>query len=328
MNGVLCPASMKGSGLTRVFPAKIEHSMSVLAIIVLYKRSVDQAQTLVSLGVALGRHPELLPCLRVLLWDNSPMPTAPTLAFPFDYVHSGKNVGTAGAFNRAMEFAETRSIPWLLLLDQDTTIPEDFLAKVVDYSYRFADSPEVAAVVPLLWCRGQLISPKRFRSLYRISPVPPACYGTYKEQLVVCDSATLMRTAALREAGGYDEKLFWLDFSDIYVFDNLRRNKRSIYIASDLQLQHSLSVMDYDRDMTPERYGNFLAAEGTFFFLRRSPLDNVALTIRLLARGTKQYLRYKNKTFAKMTWTAFCRTVLVSKAQRMKTWEKVLAGRG
>ena len=71
-----------------------------------------------------------------------------------------------------------------------------------------------------------------------------------------------------------------------------------LYIASDLQLQHSLSIMDYDSDMTPERYGNFLAAEGTFFFLRRSPLDNVALTVRLLARGTKQNLRYNNKTFA------------------------------
>jgi GT2 family glycosyltransferase len=302
--------------------------MSVLAVIVLYKRSVERSQTLMSLGEALGRHPELLQCLRVLLWDNSPTPTTPSLAFPFDYVHSGKNVGTAGAFNRAMEFAESMSIPWLLLLDQDTTFPEDFVAKMVDYGDRFADTPEVAAVVPLLWCRGQLISPKRLRSLYRISPVPPACYGTYKEQVVVCDSATLMRTAALREAGGYDEELFWLDFSDIYVFAALHRNGKSIYIASDLQLQHSLSMMDYDHDMTPERYSNFLAAEGTFFSLRRSPLDNVALTVRLLARGMKQYLRYKNKTFARMTWTAFCRRVLVAKAQRMKNWEAELGRRG
>jgi hypothetical protein len=302
--------------------------MSVLAVIVLYKRSVERSQTLISLGETLGRHPELLRCLRVLLWDNSPMPTTPTLAFPFDYVHSVKNVGTAGAFNRAMEFAESMSIPWLLLLDQDTTLPEDFVTKMVDYSHRFAGTPEVAAVVPLLWCRGQLISPKRLRSLYRISPVPPACYGTYKEQVVACDSATLMRTAALREAGGYDEELFWLDFSDIYVFAVLHRNGRSLYIARDLQLEHSLSIMDYDSDMTPERYSNFLAAEGTFFFRLRSPLDNVALSVRLLARGTKQYLRYKNKTFAWMTWTAFCRRVLVGKAQRLKKWEEELGRRG
>ena len=302
--------------------------MSVLAVIVLYKRSVEQSQTLVSLAEALGKHPELLRCLRVLLWDNSPTPTTPILGFPFDYLHTGKNVGTAGAFNRAMEFAETQSIPWLLLLDQDTTLPEDFVAKMVDYGHRFADTPEVAAVVPLLWCRDQLISPKRLRSLYRISPVPPACYGTYKEQVVVCDSATLMRTAALREAGGYDQELFWLDFSDIDVFAALHRNGKSIYIAGDLRLQHSLSIMDYDSSMTPERYANFLAAEGAFFSLRGSTLDNIALTVRLLARATKQYLRYKNKTFARMTWKAFCRRVLLTKAQRMKHWEEALGRRG
>jgi hypothetical protein len=308
--------------------AEIGHSMRVLAVIVLYKQSVERSQTLMSLGEAFGRHPELANFLRVLLWDNSPTPTTPSLAFPFDYFHSRKNVGTAGAFNRAMELAETMAIPWLLLLDQDTIFPEQFVTRMVEYSDRFADDPEVAAVVPLLWCRGQMISPKRLGSFYRILPVPPACYGTYKEQVVVCDSATLMRTTALREAGGYDEELFWLDFSDIYVFDALHRNRRYIYIASDLQLQHSLSIMDYDNDMTPERYANFLAAEGAFLLLCRSPLDNVALTVRLLARAVKQYLRYKNKAFARMTWTAFCCRVLVAKTQRMKNWEKELRRRG
>ena len=144
----------------------------------------------------------------------------------------------------------------------------------------------------------------------------------------MCDSATLMRTAALREAGGYDEELFWLDFSDIDVFTTLHRKGKSIFIASDLQLQHSLSTMDYDNEMTIERYGNFLAAEGTFFSVRRSPLDNVALTARLLARGIKQYLRFKNRTFAGMTWKAFCGRVVLTKAQRLRKWEDELRRRG
>ena len=42
--------------------------MSVLAVVVLYKRSVEQSQTLISLGEALGRHPELLESFPVLLW--------------------------------------------------------------------------------------------------------------------------------------------------------------------------------------------------------------------------------------------------------------------
>ena len=301
--------------------------MIVLAVIVLYKRSPAQSKTLVSLGEAFARHPELLEFLRVLLWDNSPRALAnPTLAFPCEYIQSDKNNGNAGAYNRAMEIAEDRGIPWLLLLDQDTTISEEFLPKMMRYADRVTEDSEIAAVIPLLWCRGQLISPKRLAGFYRILPVPPSCHGIYREQVFAADSGALMRVTALRGTGGYNEDLFWLDFSDIYVFAGLHRNRRSIYIADDVQLQHSLACMDYDNDMTPERYRNFLAAEGAFLGLYRSALDNIALTVRLLARAIK-YLRYKNKAYAKMSWKAFCRRVLVSKARLMEGWKEQLRQR-
>jgi hypothetical protein len=304
--------------------------MNVMAVIVLYKRSLEQSQTLVALSGVLGRNPGLLETFRILVWDNSPTALASSsLGFPFDYIHSTRNVGNAGAFNRAMELAEAKKIPWLLLLDQDTTLPEDFLPKMAKYSDRFLDDPEVAVVMPLLWCRGKLISPKRLAGLYRILPMPQSYYGTYyREPMIACDSAALMRVEALREAGGYDEDLLWLDFSDIYVFNQLRRNRRSAYIASDLELQHSLAIMDYDNDMTPKRYRNFLAAEGVFFEKNKSRLDNLALTLVLVARATKQYLRYIDKTFAKMTWITFFRRILVTKERRMRAWEEDLRQRG
>jgi hypothetical protein len=304
--------------------------MNVMAVIVLYKRSLEQSQTLVALAEALVRNPELLETFRILVWDNSPTPLiSPSLGFPFDYIHSTRNAGSGGGFNGAMELAEALGIPWLLLLDQDTTLPEGFLSKMAKYSDRFVDDPEVAVVVPLLWCRGQLISPKRLAGLYRILPLPQSDYGAnYREPMVACDSGALMRVEALREAGGYDEDLLWLDFSDIYVFAQLRRNHRSAYIASDLELQHSLAIMDYDNDMTPARYRNFLAAEGIFFEKHQSRLDNLALTLRLVARATKQYLRYTNKTFAKMTWITFFRRILVTKERQIKGWEDDLRQRG
>jgi hypothetical protein len=303
-------------------------SIKVLAVVALFNRSPEQSQTLISLEAAFRSHPDTLQRFGVLLWDNSPAPlTNPKLAFPFDYFHSSKNVGTAGAFNGAMERAERMSIPWLLLLDQDTTLPDDFLSKIAAYSERFADDPSVATVFPLLRCRGRLISPNYLASFYRVSPVPPAAYGThYKEQIFACDSATLMRVSALREAGGYDERLFWLDFSDIYVYAAFHRNRRSVYVASDLQLEHSLSTVDYDNDMTPQRYRNFLAAEGAFLFLYGNRWDNLALTARLPARAAKQYLRLKDKIFAKLSWRAFQDRVKLSRLQCMQAWEKELTG--
>ena len=302
--------------------------MHVLAVVVLYKRSPEQSQTLAGLGKAFLRHPELFMLLRVLLWDNSPTALAnPTLAFPFEYIHSGKNVGNSGAYNRALELAEAAGIPWLLLLDQDTTISEEFLPKMMEYGGRLADDPEIAAVLPMVWCRGRLISPQRFGTFTRAVPVPRPCHGAYKEQVLAVDSAALVRVSALREAGGYNEELFWLDFGDIYVFAALHRNRRSIYIASDVQLEHSLACMDYDNDMTPERYRNFLAAEGAFWELYGAPFDRAVLPVRLLARAMKQYLRYKNKSFARMSWMAFRLRMLSTKAQRMKTWEEQLQQR-
>jgi hypothetical protein len=301
-------------------------SMRVLAVVALYNRSPEQSQTLRTLEAAFRNHPETLKSFCVLVWDNSPTPlTSPKLEFPFDYFHSTKNVGTAGAFNGAMERAERMGIPWLLLLDQDTTLPDDFLGKIAAYSGRFADNPEVAAVMPLLRCRGRLISPNYLASFYRVVPVPPVSYDNrYKEQIFACDSATLMRVSALREAGGYDEGLFWLDFSDIYVYAAFYRNRRSVYVASDLQLEHSLSTVDYDNDMTPQRYRNFLAAEGAFLFLYGSRWDNLALTARLPARAAKQYLRLKDKIFAKLSWRAFLDRLQFSRLQCMAAWEKEL----
>jgi glycosyltransferase involved in cell wall biosynthesis len=301
--------------------------MQVLAVVALYRRPIHQSQTLNSLNEILRSDSELLSHLRVLIFDNSPSPTTPNLEFPFDYIHADHNVGTAGAFNRAMELAEVSSIPWLLLLDQDTIIPENFIAKMLDYAGRFEHNPEIAAVVPLLWCRGELISPKTLRSLYRVVPLSPSCYGTCKQQMIACDSATLMRTSALREAGGYDENLFWLDFSDIHVFAAFHRNARFVYVANDLQLQHSLSTMDYDKDMTTGRYANFLAAEGTFLLDHGSGLDNAALTIRLLARSVRQYYKHKNKEFARMSWKAFCDRLVVPRSQRTREWKDTLARR-
>ena len=302
--------------------------MRILAVVVLYKRSLEQSQTLTSLGKAFRGQPELVEFLRVLVWDNSPTALAdPALAFPFEYLHSGKNVGNSGAYNRAMELAEATGIPWLLLLDQDTTISEEFLPKMLEYSRRLADHLEVAAVVPILWCRGQLISPRRFGIFSRTVAIPRPCHGSYQGQVVAVDSAAMIRVTALRAVGGYNELLFWLDFGDIDVFAAFHRNRRSIYIASDLQLQHSLSCMDYDNEMTPERYRNVLAAEGAFWELYGSHFDHVVLPLRLLARALKQYLRNQNKAFARMSWMAFCLRMQRTKAQRMKTWEEQLRQR-
>ena len=97
----------------------------------------------------------------MILFDNSPKALEQvSLSFPCKYRHAGRNVGTSGAYNYAMEFAETKGSPWLLLLDQDTTISAEFLPRMLEYSHALQGQTEIGSVVPFIYSHGSLISPR------------------------------------------------------------------------------------------------------------------------------------------------------------------------
>ena len=103
--------------------------MEIFAVVVRYKLPLCDAQTMKGLTQAFQVQPELRRDITVLVWDNSPEPLEDSAALPFQYIHSVQNIGVAGAYNRGMELAESMRCSWLLLLDQDTTIPSEFLPK-------------------------------------------------------------------------------------------------------------------------------------------------------------------------------------------------------
>ncbi len=100
-----------------------------------------------------------------------------------------------------------------------------------------------------------------------------------------------------------------------------------MYVASDLVLQHSLSGEDYDREMTYERYQNFLAAESAYVDLYSSPIERVAQLYRLFVRTFRQYRRYRNKAFARLAWHYFLQRLLYRRAARLKSWRQQLVKR-
>src|ERR1700733_10151330 len=84
----------------------------IVAVVVLYKRLPEQSQTIASLGTVFADNAELLDSIRVILFDNSPKGLEQVnLSFPCDYYHSDQNVGTSGAYNYALQFAETGDFP-------------------------------------------------------------------------------------------------------------------------------------------------------------------------------------------------------------------------
>jgi GT2 family glycosyltransferase len=225
-----------------------------------------------------------------------------------------------------MESAEEQAAPWLLLLDQDTSLSDEFLPRMLDYSYQLQDSPEVSSVAPFIYSHGEPVSPRLLGSFNRNLQLPLGYHGICRKKSYAINSAALIRVAALRAIGGYSEE-FWLDLSDVYAFQAMYRNGTYIYVASDLVLQHSLSGMDYDREMTCERYRNFLAAESAYVDLYSSPIEQAAQLFRLFVRIFRQYRRYENKAFALLAWEYFLQRLFNRRATRLKKWRQQLAQR-
>jgi GT2 family glycosyltransferase len=301
--------------------------MQILIVVVRYKTPLDQSLTMSSLSGVFQAHPELLGPFRVLVWDNSPVKLeAAEGPFPFEYRYSDRNLGVSGAYNHAMEWAESIGCPRLILLDQDTSVPEGFLERMLEYAVEFQDDTRVATIVPFVRSHGRLVSPRQFSGIIRSQQIPKSVTGLFKEDAYATNSGTLMRVSALREVGGYSEE-FWLDLSDAYVFQTLHRNGKWMYIAGDLELPHSIEALDFNKGMSPERYRNFLAAENAYLATYRSSFVNLLQTIWLLGRAARQYRRYKNKEFAKITLKCFFQRLFCSKTARMKRWKETLRSR-
>jgi GT2 family glycosyltransferase len=301
--------------------------MQIVIVVVLYKRSPEQTQTINSLAAVFERNPDLLNSFRVFIWDNSPTAIVDgAIPFPYEYGHNGRNLGTSGAYNHAMEFAESKGAPWLLLLDQDTTVSHEFLPRMFEYGKRLQGEPEIGAVVGFIYSHGALVSPRRLLRFNRIEQIPPMFNGIHKQKAYAVNSATLLRVSALREIGGYSDE-FWLDLSDVYVFRAMHRKGRYMYIAGDVRVEHSIASMDFDKEMSPERYRNFMAAESAYVDLYSSPLEQRAQLLRLLVRTIRQYRSYENKAFARISWEYFCRRLFQTKAKRLLGWRQQLARR-
>ena len=299
----------------------------IVAVVVLYKRRPERSETINSLAAVFEKNAELLRSIRVVIWDNSPTSIDPQdLPFACDYKHAGRNVGTSGAYNKAMEFADAQGSPWLLLLDQDTSVSSEFLPRMLEYSYLLEDSPEIGSVVPFIYSHTQLVSPRLLLNFNRTRQIPLTLHGICRKRAFAINSTTLVRVAALKEIGGYSEE-FWLDLSDVYAFQAMYLNGRYMYVAADLVLQHSLSGMDYDKEMTYERYRNFLAAEGAFVDLYSSPLEQAAQLFRLFIRIFRQYRRYQNKAFAGLAWEYFLQRLFHRRGARLRKWRQQLAKR-
>jgi GT2 family glycosyltransferase len=289
----------------------------ILIVVVQYRTSLESAPVIRNLDRCFSQNPALLEEFETLVWDNSPASHAipQGLSFPLKYRHTDENVGVSGAYNNAAQLASERGAQWLLLLDQDTVVPPEFLSRMRDYAQRLSPRHHIAAAAPTVMMGQTRISPK-VTVRWGKSVDPPADFnGEERRELVLVNTGLLLRVQALSEIGGYNPD-FWLDFSDRYLCYMLAQKGLSIWIAPDLQLQHHISLMAGGMSLT--RYANLLAAEDAFFTLYRSLPRNIVYCQRLLRKAWR--LRKSNPERARLLARHLARRFTTSKQQRLHEW--------
>jgi len=209
-------------------------------------------------------------------------------------------------------------------LDQDTTLPWDFLERMVALARRWQDIPSIGAIVPQLVDGIHILSPNYVR-LLRHKVVPRGFTGISWKELYALNSGTLLRVATIRELGGFCED-FWLDQLDLWLHHRLHRAGKQVFVAGNIQVEHQLSLMDY-ASLAPTRYRNFLEAESAFFDLYRKPIDRLILTTTLLFRYYKRRGSKNDPAIAKEIGEQLKRRIRLSRIARVTEWKASVARR-
>jgi GT2 family glycosyltransferase len=292
----------------------------IFAIVVLYGQRPAQSATLATLARAL-RAEHAVDCI-VQVWDNGPFGEAALDALPdgFRYHAASVNRGLYPAYEGARHAAEAEGCEWLLTLDQDTALPEDFFSAIGPGLKAAKDDLHIAAIVPHLAEGEQLLSPT-YVGIGRAKPLPAKFSGVPLREARAFNSAALLRVSALDAIGGFDP-CFWLDYLDNSLHHQLFVRGWRMYVLGSVRLEHRLSLLNYRERLSLARFRNFLGAEAAYIDLYGSRLAKAAYTAQLGVRWMNQLRRGESVEIRLETRRAWLRRFTMSRRQRLLEWRR------
>ncbi len=278
--------------------------LSIQAVLVLYQRAPQESEAFNSLCHIFNTNADLEKAFNLLLYDNSPTPEAVTYPFTswLHYHHDSENGGLVAAYSEGLIQAETKNLDWLMLLDQDTTLTENYLREALVTASEFSKEPSISAIVPRLMEARTITSPST-RLLVRDQAVPMNLTGVAPRKLSAFNSGAIVRCASIRAIGGFPAA-FPVEALDHALFHLLQRHGGKLFIMQS-RLQHKLSMNDISNSMTTDRYERVLAAEALFTRIYAGRWAHIRMHIRLLRLAIKQLLRPNETKFVPITLRYF-----------------------
>lgn len=276
--------------------------MSICAILIVYNRKVEETKTFNSLLRNRAKTPAAFKDLNLVIYDNSPeaqRPDPAAIPFEHEYVHSAENKGLAAAYNYALGKAAETGRGWLLLLDQDSDLPDDFIGDLSRELPLIEKDPAVSAVVPKMRYKDEYFSPSKDLFGGTARPIDMEHRGVCDFKVYAIGSACAIRVSFLQSIGGFDE-FYWLDFLDRWLFSVIGAKGGKVYVT-DSVVDHELSILNYDKFMTEKRYANILRYETVFMREQKPAAERFVYYLRLVKRVAWLFFTAGNKNYSLMT---------------------------
>ena len=268
--------------------------MKLIAVVVLYDCDLEKSNTLNTLNLNFLNNKIFFKSFKLVIYDNGLLNQENKLSIPFNHVyyHDSRNIGLISAYNFALNEGVKNQYDWLLLLDQDSSLPKYFISSVFSNIAKVSEKQNIQAVVPKMRGNGKVFSPSKviYGGIHR--PVEDSFTGVYNSgDLCPIGSASALRISFIKEKNIL-ECLFKTDCLDRWIFYSIHKNNGKVYIF-DLIVDHELSVMDYSKLMSLKRYKNVIKYETIFIKLYKTKGEFLIYYLRLLFR-TLIFLKRKN----------------------------------
>lgn len=274
--------------LRNISKLKME-AKQIAGILVLYKCALKNSDTLLSLNASCKANNYTL---HIAVYDNSPNAQS-VVEFSnlllTEYVHNAKNPGVSAGYNHFSAILPSHL--FLLLLDQDTLFPENFMEEVLLF-----DSTTFALAAPILKQKDQIISPHQIKLGYSFSKETYAFGKQSLNNKSILNSGILVSQHAYRKAGGYAEDVP-LYFSDQVFIQRLKNSGLSSFFLLHATCQHAMASNSMDvLESFKNRYNLFLtgAKQARKYF----PLHTaIGLNIVVFLRALKLSITQRNLYF-------------------------------
>ena len=212
--------------------------MNIDVIIVLYN---DLFSSIKSLPVL--ENSELVKS--IIICDNSSEKNESPIVSnnKIEYIDMHGNQGLSKAYNTALRRCKS---DYVLVLDDDTQLPDDFIEKIQSYVTAYKD---YEVFVPIVKSEDLILSPCQKRGL-RYKPF--LSIDQIKWPFSAINSGSLVKREVF-SAIRYREELF-LDMVDHAFFDDLRNTGRQIKVMQNIILKQNYSRLTDNEETAHARY--------------------------------------------------------------------------